>query len=324
LTESANGQLKLTSLCFFIDYSLSAFASNGIKHFTREEALAYVVSVEMVDFPLLHLQEEFEDEFGKSQQDNLFTMFVRRIRTQLIQLKEFIFIELYYKIVNFINKNINVNAKLKRSSSMPLNDMASSEEITRDEFNLNKLIVTVTSIGKVFGLYTGSNGRILWSFFLKNAAPFHLNKYKQEFSIPLYLQRSAAHFPHDPQCVLVCKYNTNDSIGSSSASKTLIYFFNPLTGSPSKDYPSEGLIVDYQIKQVFMSNVAVQNFLKPLIILDQENILHVLPEKSKEGLSNKFTKSNVIYLTGSSDQRNAEKTNTLIGYLIKFTSEVIY
>ena len=82
-----------------------AFDSQGTKYFVREEALAYIVSVEMVDFPLLHLQEEFEDEFGNSQKDNIITMFYKRIRAQLIQLREFILVDLYQKVFNYLNSN---------------------------------------------------------------------------------------------------------------------------------------------------------------------------------------------------------------------------
>jgi len=66
----------------------------------------------MVDFPLLHLQEEFEDEFGKSQKDNILTMFYKRIRAQLIQLREFVLVDLYQKAFNYLNSN-----NLKRAAS---------------------------------------------------------------------------------------------------------------------------------------------------------------------------------------------------------------
>ena len=102
----------LNVLCFFADYSLVVFDNQGIKFFVREEALAYIVSVEMVDFHLLHLQEEFEDEFGKSQKDNILTMFFKRIRAQLVQLREFILVDLYQKVFNYLNSN-----NLKRAAS---------------------------------------------------------------------------------------------------------------------------------------------------------------------------------------------------------------
>ena len=92
--KNSNNQPSLTLLTLFEDYSLSAFSSQAgggaIRHFTREEALAYITSVEFVDFPLLHLQEEFEDEFSQDSGSNILNMFYKRIRMQLIQLKEFV------------------------------------------------------------------------------------------------------------------------------------------------------------------------------------------------------------------------------------------
>jgi hypothetical protein len=139
----------------------------------------------MVDFPLLHLQEEFEDEFGHSDQDNVVQMFFKRIRTQLVQLREFILIDLYQKLIGYLNNGGNVNkrplsgAGLSAAGSTGATSLA-AEEITRDEFNLNKLMVVATSVGKVFGIYTGDNGRVLWSFYVKNLQSFRMNKVKQE------------------------------------------------------------------------------------------------------------------------------------------------
>ncbi len=79
-TKQAAETRGLTTLCLFGDYSLSAFSSQGVRYFVREEALAYITSVETVDFPLLHLQEELEDEFGGSEpRDNLFKVFYKRL-----------------------------------------------------------------------------------------------------------------------------------------------------------------------------------------------------------------------------------------------------
>lgn len=283
---------------------MSAFSPQGAKYFTREEALAYILSVEMLDFPLLHLQEEFEDEFGSSQQENILTMFYKRIRTQLIQLKEFIQLDLYQKLMNYIN-----NSPAKRSATS-----GSSDEITRDEFNLNKIIVAVTSVGKVFGLYTGANGRILWSFYLKNTQPFKLNKVKNDESIPFFVQRTAAHVPYEPQCVLIAKSKLNGEF------KTRIFYFNALTGQASKDLPQDGLFVDYQVKQAFLSNQIDSHFMRPLILFDDLNRIHVYPESSIEELKLKTgNKPGIIYSTHLDD----DKSNILVGYSMKFDNEVI-
>jgi len=123
---------------------MSMLNTQGARYFTREEALAYVSKVEMVDFPLSHLQEELEDEFNTSLQDNILSMFVKRIRTQVIQAKDFITVDLYHKLVNLINPN-----KKMPDASTSGQQVSSVDELTRDEFNLNKIIVVATYIGKV-------------------------------------------------------------------------------------------------------------------------------------------------------------------------------
>lgn len=291
---------------------MSVFNNQGAKLFTREEGLAYISSIEMVDFPLLRLQEEFEDEFGKSQNDNIFTMFIKRIKSQIFQLKEFVMIDLVQKVSNYIN---NAKRPVVPASSATTTNSATlnSDEITRDEFNLNKLIVVATSIGKVFGIYTSANGRILWSFYLKNTKPFVLDNFKNKASVPMFLQRTAAHFPHEPQCVLISKVKTDQGL------KSFVYYFNPLTGQASKDFPKEGVVLDYQIKQAFISNTADKKFVKPLVLLDADNKLHVLPEKASDQLTSKSTKPNIVYVTSSENDKNT----LLVGYSMKYSDKVI-
>jgi len=178
---------------------------------------------------------------------------------------------------------------------------------------LNKLIVSVTSVGKVFGLYTSSNGKILWSFYLKDTIPFTIkNKDNNRFnnSLPLFVQRTTAHYPHEPQCALVSKVRVGDQI------KTRIFYFNPISGQPSKDSQPGGLIVDYQVKQVFISSQMDDNFLKALIIFDQENILRVLPENLADVLTVKAEKTATIYSV-QTDVINNIKQSSLVGYGMK-------
>ena len=295
LTDGKGGQLMFNSMVFYEDYSLSVYNHLGAKQFTREEGLAYISNVEMLDFPLMLNQEEL----GGAQQSNVLTMFIKRIRTQLVQLKEFVTITLSQKLTSYLNSN-----QVKRSPS-------STGSATRDEFNLNKLIVASTSIGKVFGLQTNMNGNIMWSFYLKNTKPFKWNKLRNELTMPLYLQRTAAHYPYEPQCALIAKQETDDG-----GVKSLVYYFNPLTGQPSKDLPQNRITLDYEIKQAFLSNVADEKFLKSLIVLDgQTNVLHILPETSTHEFGS--GKPSVLYL--ASDD---EIGSSLIGYAMSLNGKV--
>ena len=166
----------------------------------------------------------------------------------------------------------------------------------RDEFNLNKLIVVVTSIGKVFGLHS-SNGQIVWSFYLKNSSPFETNDKKR--LIPFFVQRTAAHYPYNAQCAIISKLKNDDS-------KTIITFFNPLNGEKLKEYHNDDLILDFKIKQAYLANIADNHFLKPLIILDAQNKIHILPKSSQELIS----KSKKPYSIYSADK------NSLAGFLV--------
>lgn len=286
---------------------MSIFSTQGLKYFTREESLAYISAVEMVDFPQLHMQEEFEDEFGNSNNDNIVSMFIKRIRSQATQLKEFILFDLYHKIVNLINSN-NPN---KRPNIQ--NSDLSVDELTRDEFNMNKVIVVATTVGKVFGIYTSANGQVLWSFYLKNTMPFVSDNAKNKLSVSMFLQRSAAHVPHEPQAVFVSKYESE-----TNEAKTIVHYFNPLNGQPSKGSPQTGTVLHYGVKQAFLSNVVdSSHFLKALMLLDSENKLHVLPEKDSEDLLTKTNKLNVVYTVNME-----EKDSLLTGYSMVNSMEV--
>jgi hypothetical protein len=86
--------------------------------------------------------------------------------------------------------------------------------LVRDEFNLNKILIVVTSVGKVnkiysykilplfskvFGILTQSGG-ILWKHYFTNFAPFeHFNTVQ----VPLFHIRSAAHYTHQPLATIV-------------------------------------------------------------------------------------------------------------------------
>ena len=62
------------------DFSLH-FSQKGKSAWKREEAMAYIQAVQMVDLPISIDQAKFEDEFGG--EDSLPAMFVKRIRAQV-------------------------------------------------------------------------------------------------------------------------------------------------------------------------------------------------------------------------------------------------
>lgn len=89
--------------------------------------------------------------------------------------------------------------------------------LVRDEFNLNKIVIVATSVGKVipsfshsfihgnilftkiFGILTQSGG-VLWKHYLNDFAPFD---HFHTVQVPLFHIRSAAHYTHQPLASIV-------------------------------------------------------------------------------------------------------------------------
>ncbi len=137
--------------------------------------------------------------------------------------------------------------------------------------------------------------------------------------MPLFLQRTAAHFPFEPQCALIGR----TWIAASQNYQTRVVLFNPITGEPTKDIANakEGLVFDFDVRQAFLSNQADSQFLKPLFLLDSLNKLHVLPEKAVEDpeIKKVLAKPSVIFST-INDAEN--RTNALVGFALKLDNKV--
>ncbi|XP_021798972.2 ER membrane protein complex subunit 1 isoform X7 [Papio anubis] len=108
---------------------------------SREESLAEVVCLEMVDLPLTGAQAELEGEFGKKAaiQDGLLGMFLKRLSSQLILLQAWTshLWKMFY------------DARKPRSQ---IKNEINIDTLARDEFNLQKMMVMVTASGKESGM----------------------------------------------------------------------------------------------------------------------------------------------------------------------------
>lgn len=105
---------------------------------SREESLAEVVCLEMVDLPLTGAQAELEGEFGKKA-DGLLGMFLKRLSSQLILLQAWTshLWKMFY------------DARKPRSQ---IKNEIHIDTLARDEFNLQKMMVMVTASGKLLAL----------------------------------------------------------------------------------------------------------------------------------------------------------------------------
>ncbi|XP_043301641.1 ER membrane protein complex subunit 1 isoform X3 [Cervus canadensis] len=206
---------------------------------SREESLAEVVCLEMVDLPLTGAQAELEGEFGKKAaiQDGLLGMFLKRLSSQLILLQAW---------TSHLWK-VFYDARKPRSQ---IKNEINIDTLARDEFNLQKMMVMVTASGKLFGIES-SSGTILWKQYLPNVKP--------DSSFKLMVQRTTAHFPHPPQCTLLLK---DKETGMSS-----LYVFNPIFGKWSQVAPP---MLKRPVLQSLLLPIMDQDYAKVLLLIDDE------------------------------------------------------
>ncbi|XP_060066687.1 ER membrane protein complex subunit 1-like [Ylistrum balloti] len=251
-----NGRLAYKAVVRSEDQSLQLVQKTGRVSWKREEALASVLAVEMVDFPVSENQAKYEDEFG-AQKEDIISMFVKRFTTQFQQLKT-LAIQQLQKLQGHRHHGILEADAIEGDEE--------EEELTRDEFNINKMIVLVTGAGKIFGLRS-TNGHVQWSVYLPDLIAFRSNDKEK---ILLFVQRTTAHFPNLPQCVIIGK---NKRTGQG-----LLYAFNPISGQPVGDVPYGGLNLDYNVRQAFMIGEVDDHFLRGIVFLDDNHQIHTYPE----------------------------------------------
>ncbi|XP_054002778.1 ER membrane protein complex subunit 1 isoform X1 [Hylaeus anthracinus] len=225
------------------DHSVALLQHNKLI-WVREEALASIVAVEIIELPMSDREQAIETEFDQKESIDVdsswdvLSMIFRRVSSQFKQAKAF------------------------AQSVLSLAPEQSSQrtDLVRDKFGLHKMIVLVTSAGKLFGIET-RKGEIIWQLRVPNIQGF----IKTSNSIILYVQRGSRHFPYPPQCTLLAEDKKTGGV---------IYTFNPITGQPL-----DGLVkLGYKIKQSMLLHVATDDFLRGILILDTRDKVHVYPE----------------------------------------------
>ncbi|XP_071945082.1 ER membrane protein complex subunit 1-like [Antedon mediterranea] len=250
--------------------------SGGRVIWCREEGLAHVAVVQMVDLPVSDTEAKFEDEFGGKLQISVLEMFVRRLNTQFDQIKSY---------VAHLQRRLKHGSHQDRKtepSRVVVNHDDDEEYLTRDEFNLHKMIIVVSKSGKVYGI-DSTDGSIFWSLFFPNLDVFQDG---DQSKIALFIQRTTAHFPNPPQCTIVGRYKTSGM--------TFIHSFNPITGKPSQLFEEHpyGKELKFKLKQLSIVGIMDSDFLKPILLLDDTNKVHLYPTSSfniiKENIGSVF------------------------------------
>ncbi|KAG7472900.1 hypothetical protein MATL_G00113460 [Megalops atlanticus] len=252
------------------DHALTFMQQPGRVLWTREEALAEVVTMEMVDLPLTGTQAELEGEFGKKA-DGLLPMVLKRLSSQFILLQAWIahLWKLFY------------DARKPRSQ---VKNEVTIETLARDEFNLQKMMVMVTASGKLFGIDSKS-GTALWKHYLPNVQP--------NAAFKLMVQRTTAHFPHPPQCTLLIK-DKETGLGS-------LHVFNPIFGKKSHITPP---VLPRPVLQSLLLPLMDQDYAKVLLLIDDQYKVTAFPStKNVLQLLQEVASSIFFYLVDSSQGR---------------------
>ncbi|KAK2577572.1 hypothetical protein KPH14_012733 [Odynerus spinipes] len=218
------------------DHSIALLQHNKLV-WAREEALAKIVAVDIIELPMSDRDQAIETEFDQKERDVL-SMTLRRITSQFNQAKAFV-----QSMLDLVPQQSNQRT-----------------DLVRDKFNLHKMIVAVTSAGKIYGIET-RKGEIIWQLRIPSIRGFT----KLSNAMVLYVQRGSRHFPYPPQCALLAE----DRISGEG----VVYTFNPITGQPL-----DGLIkLGYKVKQSMLLHVIIDDFLRGILILDDRNKVHIYP-----------------------------------------------
>lgn len=228
-------------LLLFEDHSVFLVHHQGRMIWSREEALSSIISTEIMDLPLSETDANIEQEFGHPDA-GLVSMFLTRLKSQVYLLQSF----LLHALIGF-----------KGDGNMIDRD---KKTLTRDTFGLHKIIIVMTKPGKAFGIDNFS-GLIIWSHFEKNLSPFNV---QNEPYLPLFVQRTTAHFPYPPVCTAV---GQETNTGTSK-----VYSFDPITG-----VTLESKTLPYKVIQIMPAGI-LTHYMRDILLLDSNFIVHIYPE----------------------------------------------
>ncbi|XP_022100616.1 ER membrane protein complex subunit 1-like [Acanthaster planci] len=284
------------------DHALTLINQPGRIAWQREEGLASVAAIEMVELPVSDTEAKFEEEFGGKAQESIGSMFLRRLSTQFAQFQVYL-AHLKRRFSHaFLQDPISIQETLKGRSALHKEGGSSdeNESLTRDEFSLRKIIIVVSRSGKIFGL-DSEDGSLVWTTYLSILQSSDIPGHNQ---VLLFVRRTTAHFPHPPQCTVTGIHKVSGN--------TFMYSFNPITGD-SFDPVNSDHILPYRAQQASMLALADEEELKILVLLDTDNKVHVYPKQAAGILQDRA--SSIYIFTGNRSE------NSLQGYRLASTGQ---
>ncbi|XP_057338794.1 ER membrane protein complex subunit 1 isoform X3 [Microplitis mediator] len=260
------------------DHSVALLQHNKLI-WSREEALASIITVEIVELPMSDRDQTLETEFDQKDSIDIggswdiVGMFLRRLTAQMNQVR------------SLFQTTFDIN--------LPQSNQRA--DLVRDKFGLHKMIVVVTSAGKLFGIES-KKGEIIWQSRVNNIASLK----SDSNTMLLHVQRGSRHFPHPPQCALLAL--------DKKSGEGVIYAFNPITG-----HPLDGLVkLGYKLKQSMLLQITTEDFLRPILLLDTRDKVHVYPENATAVAAS--VSKNTYLFTGD------QETGVLSGYSLAYST----
>lgn len=220
------------------DHTALFISSQGKVVWTREESLTNIISTEFLDLPVSDVDAAIEKEFD-NQECGYLEMFSRRLISQFYQLQTLLSIE---------------SPAFKTSA------------LVRDKFGLHKIILAVTSVGKIFAI-DNLSGKILWSLYLPNVTPYSVTG---KLFAPIFVQRSTRYVPHPAQVSILFKH--------SITKEGVLFVLDPISGQLS--HSDEGQKLGYQVEISTLLPGVNKNHLRGILLLDSNNKVHLEPSTS--------------------------------------------
>lgn len=233
--------------------------SRGSGSWSRHEALAESLSVEMVDLPLSEAQASVEVEFADEEEASALSLLRHRLSSQYEQISRTLRTTLDHLLT--LDASASTEGLFGLLGPGSKKAAAKSAKLERDEFNLNKVLVVSTSLGKLYGL-DSRDGRILWELWTPALKPL-LNSVGQ-VKLSVLLQRSTAHYPHPAQAVAIGK--------DAETGRGLLVRFEPISGRLLGEE-----VLDWPLKSFQALPYSSHDGLSGLLLIGAEEEVRVLP-----------------------------------------------
>ncbi|ORZ15782.1 hypothetical protein BCR42DRAFT_42767 [Absidia repens] len=230
---------------------------NNIIKWSREEALAHTTAAELLELPEKQKWTQVdEDEVTQSahgdhqQNQSPLARYIRRLTTHAAQLQNLPswlvhhFIDMGKPMLTTSTAG-DITALQAQSCWSPSSDNTQQEHLYRDSFGMRKLLVSVTSTGKIIGQDSGRRGKIIWTRYMEGVT------FEQ-----VYVVRTAA--VKLPPVIV--------ALGTSNEGATThLYRLNGLTG---QDYVTTS--TDADVQDAFDPQLMTETSLAKVMVLPLE------------------------------------------------------